>query len=109
MNVHVDFGKNTRRASHNGPNRAQGVDTVERSIQIGSVAYGRLRTYPLLEASGKYKGVAATHELSQPSGERMAARNILGAISSVTFAEDDKGAMISGSKSVEEKPAMLKS
>jgi hypothetical protein len=42
-------------------------------------------------------------------GERMAARNILGAISSVTFAEDDKGAMLSGSKPVEEKLAMLKS
>jgi hypothetical protein len=46
--------------------------------------------------------------LKAPS-ERMAARNILGAISSVTFAEDDKGAMLSSSKPVEEKLAMLKS
>ena len=46
--------------------------------------------------------------LKAPS-ERMAARNILGAISSVTFAEHDKGAMLSSSKPVEEKLAMLKS
>jgi tetratricopeptide (TPR) repeat protein len=42
------------------------------------------------------------------SGERTTTRNILDAVSSVTLAEDE-GAMISGSKSVEEKPTMPKS
>lgn len=83
---------------------------MERSNQTGSVAY--VEGQERIIGSRHPENIKASQELVSyldASSERMATRNILGAISSVTFAEDDKGAMISGSKSVEEKPAMLKS
>ena len=72
---------------------------MERSNQTGLVDYveGQERIigsrHPeIIKASQQLVGYL------DASGERTAARNILGAISSVTFVEDDKGAMISGSK-----------